>query len=181
MYLWEKLGKGHRGSYNIISYKYMRIYNCLKVKSVCNMSYSYSRPLIFENNVSKPSGILKYQKMDTLAQSFFHIISSLQSRIPCTHPQFSSPYFQLLLGFYPFLYLHFHSAIFISKESLHSRTSRERRCCRREQMPGPGVLQSVPQYNARFLQRLVSTMVLNLEMSRLRVCVSLSFFLFWHK
>lgn len=159
----------------------MWIYNCLKIKSVCNVSHSFiADPWYLKIMCLNLQESSNTRKMDTLAQSFFHIISPLQSRIPCTHPQFSSPYFQLLLGFYPFLYLHFHSAIFISKESLHSRTSRERRCCHRQQIPGPGVLRSVPQFNARFLQRLMSTMVLNLEMSRLCVCVSLSLsFLAW--
>lgn len=137
------------------------------------MPYSFLADPWYLKIMSKHSRILNYQKMDTLAQSFFHVLSPLQSRIPCTHPQFSSPYFQLLLGFYPCLYLHFHSAIFISKESLHSRTIWERQSCHREQMPGPRVLQPAPRYTARLLPRLVSTVVLTLEMLKLRVCLSL--------
>ena len=92
---------------------------------------TFRYPPISENRRA-PKGLLQ--------QACSHITLPLESQVPCNSPHFTSPHFQLLMEFYPSLYVHFHRAILISPESLHAQMNQELwSCFTGQQMPSPGL------------------------------------------
>ena len=63
---------------------------------------TFRNPQISEDGRA-PKGLLQ--------QACSHITLPLESQVACNSPHFTSPHFQLLLEFYPSLYVHFHRVL----------------------------------------------------------------------